>query len=79
MCLYSRGEKPSKIIYKVLKAIKMAQGSSKVIESTRMTQISKTLLKSVPSPHDDAVRGTATEVLPGGRGDLLEGRVQTYI
>lgn len=33
MCVYFRGGKPSKIIYKVLKKIKMEPGSSKVIES----------------------------------------------
>lgn len=50
MCLYSRGKKSSKIIYTVLQKIKMAQGSSKVIESTRMTPISRNALRSRHSP-----------------------------
>jgi hypothetical protein len=38
MYLYPRRKKPSKIKYQVLKKIKMAHRSSKVIESTHMTK-----------------------------------------
>lgn len=78
MCLYSRGGKPSNIIYKVLKKIKMAQGSAKVIEFTRMNQISRNAPKSPPSP-GCCERHFVTPVLKDGRDDGLQGTLQIYI
>ena len=50
----------------------MAQGDSKVIESTRRTQISRNTVKSLPSPDGRSILGHHWSPYYG-RADHLEG------